>query len=157
MTERLSFALGTSNGVVRTKRKLIRSVTFKLSANAMAPPSPILLPQSCILVMVAFAFWYFHTVLASAWLHAGFAERIHSCAARDLHTWASVRSDCSAWMPLFPVSLWARSVSKCCADEAMCNHTTVGHDAACRAIAWCLLCAWSCSLVFWQDTRSHVV
>ena len=66
-------------------------------------------------------------------------------------------SDGSAWMPLFPVSLWARSVSKNCACEAMCTHTAVGHDAACRALAWCLLCAWSCSLVSWQDTRSHVV
>ena len=66
-------------------------------------------------------------------------------------------SDGSAWMPLFPVSLWTRSVSKCCACEAMCNHTTAWHVEACRALAWCLLCAWSCFLVSWHDTRSQVV
>ena len=31
-------------------------------------------------------------------------------------------SDGSAWRPLFPVPHWARSVSKCCAGEAMCTH-----------------------------------
>ena len=47
---------------------------------------------------------------------------------------------CSAWRPVFPVSLWAMSVAKCCADEAMRTHTAVRHDVACRAVAWCLLC-----------------
>ena len=43
-------------------------------------------------------------------------------------------------------------------DEAMCNsHHGMGHFEACRALAWCLLCAWSCFLVSWHDTRSQVV
>ena len=46
---------GHTDNIARTRRKLIRSVAFKLSANAMAPPSPILFCSSRITVMELFA------------------------------------------------------------------------------------------------------
>ena len=62
MTERLLWdgvRAGHKNSVARTQRNLVTSVAFKDAANAMAPPSPMLFPESIIAVMVLFALWCF--------------------------------------------------------------------------------------------------
>ena len=130
MTERLLngyVRTGHTKNIVRTRRKLIRSVAFKPSANAMAPPSPISFWLSFITVMVSFALCYFEPVLASAWL---FAERLRSWRAPHLDKHAKVTASCT---PLLPAPVVEVSLP-CRACEEMRNQTMAWH-AQCRVLA----------------------
>ena len=109
--------------MARTGRNLIRSVAFKLSANAMAPPSPILLLKRIISVMVAFALWYFcddQCWHATGWPCALLDD--YKAAKPEVSTPRKPReSDSCVYAFRLPAQT-AEASHLCVSYEEMCNH-----------------------------------
>ena len=146
----ITFALGTTKNVAHNERKLIRSVAFKLSASAMAPPSPISFWWMYISVMVLFTLCYSQPVLARAWLYACFAERLRSFAVCGRHTWTSARKRQLRVRLFFLLLLWrclchAVRVKRCATRPwhgipgAVYLHAcrVRGHVLRCRGVSRC--------------------